>query len=873
MTRKFLGIAAIVLAIVFLMLTCNVPTGTAPDDTTAVDMTPEIIDGYWWIGGVNTGIPATGATGPEGGKGPAGVSPTIIDGFWWIGDVNTGVPATGAVGVTPEIIDGFWWIGGTNTGVSATGAAGATPEIIDGFWHIDGINTGIPVAGATPEIVDGYWWIGGVDTGVPAMGATGPAGNSPVIIDGFWWIGGVNTGVPATGAAGVAGSTPEIIEGYWWINGVNTNVPATGATGPAGNSPVIIDGYWWIGGVNTDVPATGAVGVPGATPEIIDGFWWVGGVNTGVPATLRPTASIMIVCNEGIPVTHLDLRIDQQYTLYARDPDGKELTNILWDSDHPNIVSVHRITPRFAIATGSSIQIRGANRDVVGQTAIITATSLEGGNTLIETFITVTVYCDGRDRENFIYYYDFGAIGDGKTCDLLAIYEAHREANRLNKPVRADYGATYRISGIARTVIIQTNTDWRDAHFLIDDRNLSDPMAWVFQVTSQHTINPLGNTVTSLTKGQANLGRTFEHPSLVMVENNTIKRYIRRGADQNSGSPQVEVFLVDINGNVCPTTPILWDYEKITASEIRPIDAEQLTITGGIFTTIANHSYPRGLYHARNILIERSNTVVDGFRHHAVDDYNASPYSGFTISDAANVTIQNSYFTGLRRSVHGTYDIKSYRTVNLVFKNVRQTNDINDTAFWGIFASNESKNITFDRVYLSRFDAHRGTHNATIKDSTIGHEGIQIIGSGLLTIENTTITGIISTGYSSFIYIRYDYGSTWDGEIVIRNSIFHPNGSSTAVIIGGSNDGTWNFGYQTFLPRKITIDGLKVIDSQLYQNNNALRIFAPFEQNPNAQFPIILTEEVHIRNLTRDSGYGFITSTNNWFNSVPIFKD
>jgi len=522
------------------------------------------------------------------------------------------------------------------------------------------------------------------------------------------------------------------------------------------------------------------------------------------------------------------------------------------------------VTPRFAVATGTSVQIRVANKDVVGQTATITATSLEGGNTLTEAFVTVTVYSDGRDRENFVYYHDFGAVGDGETCDLLAIYNAHNEANRLNKPVRADYGATYRISEMARTVTIQTSTDWRDAHFLIDDRNLSNPSEWVFRVESRHAIQSLGGTVTSLTKGQANLGRPFEHPSLIVVENYMARRYIRRGENQNSGGPQMEVFLVDIDGNVCLSTPILWDYEQITYSAIRPIDTEQLLITGGIFTTIANQGNLLGTYHARNIKIVRSNTVLDNFRHYVVDEHNASPYSGLMVSNAANVIIQNSYFTGLRRSIQGTYDIEAIQTVNLTLRNVRQTNNINDTAFWGIFGSNESRNLMFDSVHLSRFDAHRGVHNATIKDSTLGHAGIQIIGSGLLTINNTIVTG-----RSTFIDLRTDYGSTWDGEILIKDSIFHPI-SNTATIIYGNNDGTWDFGYQAFLPRKIRIEGLTVIDTQLSQNSNALHIFAPFNQAPDAQFPMVLTEEVSIKNLTRDSGHGFIISTNSWFNDVLI---
>lgn len=66
--------------------------------------TPEIIDGYWWICGVPTGIPATGPIGADGVAGPigadgiAGNTPYIQDGTWWIDGVDTHIPATGPQG-------------------------------------------------------------------------------------------------------------------------------------------------------------------------------------------------------------------------------------------------------------------------------------------------------------------------------------------------------------------------------------------------------------------------------------------------------------------------------------------------------------------------------------------------------------------------------------------------------------------------------------------------------------------------------------------------------------------------------------------------------------------------------------------------------
>ena len=85
------------------------------------------------------------------------------------------------------------------------------------------------------------------------------------------------------------------------------------------------------------------------------------------------------------------------------------------------------------------------------------------------------------------------------------------------------------------------------------------------------------------------------------------------------------------------------------------------------------------------------------------------------------------------------------------FVNCSQTNDINDNRYWGIFASNYSKNISFDNCILSRFDAHMGVYNATIRNSTLGYMGVNAIGSGNFLIENSTVRG------RSFINLRPDY--------------------------------------------------------------------------------------------------------------------
>ena len=67
---------------------------------------------------------AKGAKGDKGDKGDDGDTPEIKNGNWWIGGVDTGIKAEGDDGDTPVIKNGNWWIGGVDTGVKAEGKDG-----------------------------------------------------------------------------------------------------------------------------------------------------------------------------------------------------------------------------------------------------------------------------------------------------------------------------------------------------------------------------------------------------------------------------------------------------------------------------------------------------------------------------------------------------------------------------------------------------------------------------------------------------------------------------------------------------------------------------------------------------------------------------
>ncbi len=326
---------------------------------------------------------------------------------------------------------------------------------------------------------------------------------------------------------------------------------------------------------------------------------------------------------------------------------------------------------------------------------------------------------------------------------------------------------------------VRTNTDFGTAAFIIDDTQVEDRNAHIFSVNSdKQSFKP--TNVTSLKRNQQKLDISLPGSCLVTVTDSNVKRYIRYGANQNNGSAQTDVFVVDKNGVVDANTPIIWDFDQVTEIVVLPIDETELTITGGKFTTIANRESSKYSYYARGIAIKRSNVVVDGLEHRITGEgENGAPYGGFiSITNCAYITVRNTILTGHKvyQTIGsagtpvsmGTYDININRALNITFENCSQTNDINNSAYWGIMGSNYCKNLVYDGCTFSRFDAHMGVANATIRNSTLGHQGINAIGSGTFVVENSTIRG------TSLINLRSDYGSTWEGEFIIRNCIFVP---------------------------------------------------------------------------------------------------
>ncbi len=471
-------------------------------------------------------------------------------------------------------------------------------------------------------------------------------------------------------------------------------------------------------------------------------------------------------------------------------------------------------------------------------------------------------------RDNPVNYETFGAQGDGVTDDMQAICAAHEYANAHGLSVRTKPDATYHLGGRALTVVIATNTDWNTSRFTIDDTQVEDHRASLFAVRSQ--LEPEKLQIDRLTRDQKQIDARPTHDCHVLVENDNKRRYIRRGLNQNKGVPQHDCFVLRRDGSV--ESPIDWDYDVITRIEARPIDDAPLVLRGGVFTTFANCMQQKVGYNywARNIAISRSNTEVDGLTHYVVGETAVGhPYSGFiSIQQCADITLRNCFATGHKiystigtanKPVSmGSYDYNANNVVNFRMINCRM-NHVTDRTRWGVIGSNFCKNILLEDCTLSRMDTHMGVSGTyVIRRCSLGHMGLNAIGRGKLTVEDSTLHG------NTLINFRRDYGSTWEGDLVIRNCRWVPAcGDATwPHMIGVSNDGMHDFGYPCSMPREITIDGLVVDDSNHPEDYRGMYLFTDSDdlhdsgedRAPTRPFPYAPCRKMTIRGLTTASG-------------------
>ncbi len=538
-----------------------------------------------------------------------------------------------------------------------------------------------------------------------------------------------------------------------------------------------------------------------------------------------------------------------------------------------------------------------------------------------------------------------GAAGDGVTNDFLAILKTHRYANKGGQKVIADPGKVFYIGETGGAEIpIMTDCDFGTQVHLAGEKDAfgvatDDPKLYMDEpnfiiddtipAIYSYSGNPIfkiarDNPAFSLTVAQLmELGLVekaytdkdgierivYAKPdnsvivgegdtsipwitnftggkrSMVSFHNAKKRDFIRFGANENSGNVRRDFVIVDEDGNIDESTPVVFDFTELSSINIIPIDDTPITINGGHFKTIANQALEvvthrlngkqvtyddyRNVYHSygRGFKISRANVTLTNIRHKIEGEADpidrttgkyatkgcGYPYYGFFFFDTANsVDVINCDLTGHvvyyeDKSEHsnssgtasssvamGTYDFVVEYSNDISFDGLEMRGtDIGDGKYWGIMSSNGCKNLHFNNCIISRIDAHRGFWNVKIENTTIG-QLFNVVGGGTLEVINTQ-----RRVGERFLRLRGDYGSSFEGDIIIKNCLLDGFKSYTSAK-GGSREKDrsiqtgyiiyvdavdsakkaknedkvldptvyykWDFGYDCYLPTTVTIE-------------------------------------------------------------------
>lgn len=369
---------------------------------------------------------------------------------------------------------------------------------------------------------------------------------------------------------------------------------------------------------------------------------------------------------------------------------------------------------------------------------------------------------------------------------------------------------------------------------------------------------------------------SFDYPVMIIPYNSSHKVYRRCGYGAFNGKDMHECIVLDTEGNVSEETPIIFNYESLSYINVYRIDVKPITIEGGTFTTrntrvnilYTNENGNKALmggYLDRGLYVNRSNTIVKNVKHYITDeptmndqvkngeiDFVAACYHGFFHASASNhVTFDGCVLTGRRcykrptGGTGGTYDLSGNSVNGIYFKNCTQSNfwitvDENNIIHpakegdpgavtsmsyyhvdgnvlkmhWGIGGTNFCKNMEYHNSTLSRFDAHEGLCNGKIINSTVNY--MAITGVGKFEVENTRwFSEGSGFGSNSLIHLRADYGSTWEGDVSIKNVEAYIYTEKNAYLVYHSYN-NWYYGYKACFPN-ITIENLTYFDQKTFK--------------------------------------------------------
>jgi len=524
---------------------------------------------------------------------------------------------------------------------------------------------------------------------------------------------------------------------------------------------------------------------------------------------------------------------------------------------------------------------------------------------------------DGKTNDYFAIKdaHDFANMEYAKKGIFLTVY--------------ATSGKTYylgsnRIDGKSYPITVITDVDWQGANFIVDDTESSvDTTKSLFNVVSLMSISTgrsiveykddissevwkyrnipkNSNNLKSLVDVILNDNKIMRSPLknyfysanviALAITDGGIKFY--RSANTSNAYNKTELILIDKNtGEVL--NDVENDYSDVTRIRVWPIPNRPISIKNATFITrtfneAVNLKDTSNPYVQRNIYINFTGNInVSNVKHFLDENYKknnnqnnpiGNAYYGFIrLYNSAYIKLNNLALTPHHfakynngKNPYGTYDLTFDMTSYLNIDGLDYACDtdptdcynntmVNDNV-WGLIGSNESKNVFITDSRVNRIDAHRGIRNLYISDTTIGSKGLVLTGSNYFYAKN-----LIVDRADQIIELRKDYGSSWDGVVVLNNIKYIVSDNSSSPTIITSMNEQKNYGYNNYFP-ELYIKYV-TIDTKTYNSSKNAYIISFYEStSSNAPYKYSFKGNINLVNINLDKK---LFSSN----ALYLFKD
>jgi hypothetical protein len=148
-----------------------------------------------------------------------------------------------------------------------------------------------------------------------------------------------------------------------------------------------------------------------------------------------------------------------------------------------------------------------------------------------------------------------------------------------------------------------------------------------------------------------------------------------------------------------------------------------------------------------------------------------------------------------------------------------------------------------------------GCTNVVIKDTSLGHQCLNAIGHGQLSVENVHAYG------ARLVNLREDYGSLWDGDLLVKDCVWHLRAGTrhAASILAASQREDHDFGYACSMPHQIVFENILVDDSQVADDFPGVYLFSDYnplvtDHEIESAYPYQLPSTLTVRNVRTVSG-------------------